>query len=44
MIPLTRSIDTLVINLTGGSGLIKDALLRAYRKRSDFIEWIGPSA
>lgn len=44
MIPLTRSIDTLVINITGGSSFLKDALLSAYRKRGDFIEWIGTTA
>ncbi len=44
MIPLTRSIDTLVINITGGPSFLKNALLSVHRQRGDFIEWIGTSA
>lgn len=43
MIPLTRAIDTLVINVGLEPSAIKDALLFAYRRRRDFVDWIGPS-
>ena len=40
MIPLTRAIDTLVINVSGRPSPIKDALRVVYERRSDFIEWL----
>ncbi|HZR75123.1 RNA helicase [Bradyrhizobium sp.] len=40
MIPLTRAIDTLVINITGQSGFVPDALRRVHEKRRDFVDWI----
>ena len=43
MIPLTRAIDTLVINVGLEPNPIKEALLVAYGKRRDFVDWIGPS-
>lgn len=38
------TIDTLVINITGGPSFLKSALLGVHRQRGDFIEWIRPSA
>ena len=40
MIPLTRAMDTLVINISGKSGVIKDALTSVHNQRRDFVEWI----
>lgn len=42
MIPLTRAIDTLVINVGREPNPVKEALLVAYMKRKDFVDWIGP--
>jgi hypothetical protein len=42
MIPLTRAIDTLVINVGHEPNPVKEALLVAYIKRKDFVDWIGP--
>ena len=39
MIPLTRSIDTLVINVTSQPSLFKEALRRTSEHRSDFVHW-----
>jgi hypothetical protein len=44
MIPLTRAIDTLVINIGNDQSLLKDALLVACGRRRDCVDWIGPSA
>lgn len=40
MIPLTRAMDTLVINIGSHQSYIRDALQTVQSKRSDFIEWI----
>jgi hypothetical protein len=40
MIPLTRAMDTLVINMSGGGGVIRDALEAVSRKRRDFVDWV----
>ena len=40
MIPLTRAMDTLVINVSGRPSVVKDALAKVYERRSDFVEWI----
>jgi hypothetical protein len=40
MIPLTRAMDTLVVNVSYQRGAAKDALERIHRKRADFVEWI----
>ena len=40
MIPVTRAMDTLVINLAQRSSTLKDVLMAIYEKRQDFIEWI----
>jgi hypothetical protein len=40
MIPLTRAMDTLVINITTTSGLIREALEYVSRRRGDFVEWV----
>ena len=40
MIPLTRAMDTLVINVSAQSSRMKEALLRITRRRLDFVEWI----
>src|SRR5206468_11793616 len=40
MIPLTRAMDTLVINIVGGSGPIRNALEEVARARRDFVEWL----
>ncbi len=40
MIPLTRAIDTLVINLSNKPSEIKNILKAIYEKRLDFMEWI----
>ena len=41
MIPLTRAMDTLVINVSYGPSRIKDVLKNVYERRSDFVEWIN---
>ena len=40
MIPLTRAIDTLVINVGKRSSSIKDLLGEIHAKNLDYIEWI----
>lgn len=40
MIPLTRAMDTLVINVSGRPSVVKDALTKVYERRSDFVEWV----
>jgi len=40
MIPLTRAMDTLVINISTQPSIIHDALTKVHSKRGDFIEWI----
>ncbi|MBB6014468.1 hypothetical protein HNR59_003863 [Aquamicrobium lusatiense] len=40
MIPLTRAMDTLVINVSKQPSVVKDALMRVQKRSSDFIEWI----
>lgn len=40
MIPLTRAMDTIVINISTQSGRIKTALEKVRAQRSDFVEWI----
>lgn len=39
MIPVTRAMDTLVINLSQRSSPLKDVFMAVYEKRQDFIEW-----
>jgi len=39
MIPMTRAMDTLVINVSDRSSPLKDVLKAVYEKRRDFIEW-----
>jgi GTPase SAR1 family protein len=41
MIPLTRAMDTLVINISAQSGPIRDALAKVQKQRGDFVEWIA---
>ena len=43
MIPLTRAMDTLVLNLSSRPSLLKDAIKAVYGQRKDFIEWIKVS-
>ncbi len=40
MIPLTRAIDTLVININQQDSFVRDALRKVYAKRRDFMDWI----
>lgn len=40
MIPLTRAMDTLVINISSKPSYIKEALEEVHAKRSDFMEWV----
>ena len=40
MIPLTRAMDTLVINVSPRPGLITDALEKVHDSRADFVGWI----
>ncbi|MEO3413722.1 DNA/RNA helicase domain-containing protein [Roseovarius sp. CAU 1744] len=40
MIPITRAMDTLVINLSKRSSRLKDALRQVHERRSDFVEWL----
>jgi hypothetical protein len=44
MIPLTRAMDTLVINLSKRPSLVRDALAKIYARRSDFVQWIDLDA
>ena len=44
MIPLTRAIDTLVINLSSVPGPLHSVLWRAAKNRPDFVEWIKLSS
>ncbi len=41
MIPLTRAIDTLVINIGSQQSFVRDALLKAAKARPDIVELIG---
>lgn len=40
MIPLTRAMDTLVINISAQPSLIREALTKVQRQRADFVDWI----
>jgi len=40
MIPLTRAMDTLVLNIGDRPSPIKSALAKVLQRRSDFMEWI----
>jgi len=40
MIPLTRAMDTLVINISTQPSVIRDALTKVYSRRGDFVEWV----
>jgi hypothetical protein len=40
MIPLTRAMDTLVINVSTRPSTVKHALSKVHEQRSDFVEWI----
>jgi hypothetical protein len=40
MIPLTRAMDTLVINVTQKQNHIKRALFEVQLRRADFVQWI----
>jgi len=40
IIPLTRAMDTLVLNISTRNSFIKEALCITYAKRYDFMEWI----
>ena len=40
MIPLTRAIDTLVINLSHTEGTLRTVLRRVAERRPDFVEWV----
>lgn len=40
MIPLTRAMDTLVINVSDRQTIIRDALQAVSKQRADFTEWI----
>lgn len=41
MIPLTRAIDTLVINLGSAPGPLRSVFRQVAENRPDFVEWIG---
>lgn len=41
MIPLTRAIDTLVINIKPQDSFVRDALTSVYQKRRDFMDWVA---
>ncbi|MCC5987418.1 MAG: hypothetical protein JJT95_07035 [Pararhodobacter sp.] len=41
MIPLTRAMDTLVINLSARTSPLKDALKCVFEQRQDFMEWLS---
>lgn len=40
MIPLTRAMDTLVINVSSESSALKSSLRKVQERRSDFVQWI----
>jgi GTPase SAR1 family protein len=40
MIPVTRAMDTLVINVSARPGVIRQALAKVQCQRADFVEWI----
>ena len=40
MIPLTRAMDTLVINVSTHNSRIKQALGNVHKQRADFVQWI----
>ena len=40
MIPLTRAMDTLVLNVGKEESRMKDMLRRVHQRRSDFVEWL----
>jgi hypothetical protein len=40
MIPVTRAMDTLVLNLSNKKSAIKDALSRIHHRRSDYVDWV----
>lgn len=40
MIPLTRTMDTLVINVSKRPSVVKDALMSVQKRQSDFVEWV----
>lgn len=40
MIPLTRAIDTLVINISGQPNFVAAALRNVHQKRADFVNWV----
>ncbi|MCC5973028.1 MAG: AAA family ATPase [Rubellimicrobium sp.] len=40
MIPITRAMDTLVINVSTRPSRLKDVLKHVHERRSDFVEWI----
>lgn len=44
MIPLTRAIDTLVINVGPADGPLRSVLRRVADRRPDFVEWIDLGA
>ena len=40
MIPLTRAMDTLVINISKEASKIKSVLAKVQKQRTDFVDWI----
>jgi hypothetical protein len=40
MIPMTRAIDTLILNVSSRESKVKDVLRTVYRRRRDFMTWI----
>ena len=40
MVPLTRAIDTLIINISDKPGRIRETLELTHAKRADFMEWV----
>ncbi|MGF9566945.1 RNA helicase [Neorhizobium sp. BT27B] len=43
MIPLTRAMDTIVINIGASPSPLKSALKSVRERRQDFVQWISPS-
>lgn len=41
MIPLTRAMDTIVINVSSKQSPLKSSLKRVHERRSDFVQWIA---
>jgi hypothetical protein len=39
-IPLTRAMDTLVLNISTQPSAVRDALKKVHDRRNDFVEWI----